>query len=63
MPHLPVIIWIVLAIVPAAVGFLLLVEQRVVRPSIEAERRAMAPEAGRVERLERAEQELTTPAA
>ena len=43
MPHLPVFLWIVFAIIPVVIGLLLLVEATVVRPSIEAER-AKAPE-------------------
>jgi hypothetical protein len=44
MPHLPVFLWIVFAIIPVVIGLLLLVEATVVRPSIEAERHAKAPE-------------------
>jgi hypothetical protein len=40
MPHLPVFLWIVLAIIPVVIGLLLYVEATVVRPSIEAERRS-----------------------
>jgi hypothetical protein len=42
MPHLPVFLWIVLAIIPVVIGFLLYVEATVVKPSIEAERRGPA---------------------
>jgi hypothetical protein len=44
MPHLPVFLWIVFAIIPVVIGLLLLVEATVVRPSIEAERHVNAPE-------------------
>ena len=62
MPHLPVFLWIVLAISPVVIGLLLLVEATVVRPSIEAERRAKAPEPARPERAPRAARTLNTPA-
>jgi hypothetical protein len=44
MPHLPVVLWIVLAIIPVVIGVLLHVEATVVRPSIKDERRAQAEE-------------------
>jgi hypothetical protein len=40
MPHLPVFLWIVLAIIPVVIGALLFVEVTVVQPSIKAERRS-----------------------
>jgi hypothetical protein len=46
MSHLPVFLWIVLAIILVVIGLLLLVEATVVRPSILAERRPKALEPG-----------------
>ena len=45
MPHLPFTLWIVLAIIPVVIGWLLHVEATVVRPSIDAERRRERAEA------------------
>jgi hypothetical protein len=38
MPHLPLLVWIVLGVIPVVVALVLVVEAKVVRPSLDEER-------------------------
>ena len=41
MPHVPPIVWILLAVVPVAITILLAVEAKIVKPANEEDRRGL----------------------